>query len=247
MNRSCTMATALTAILMSGTALGAAANSEEFTEIFPLGECAFKSLGDNPYFLLKPGRQLHMNNYACVAAGDCTEAEENIITVLHDTRSVTLEIDGKPTKVITRVVEERESKDGALAEVSRNFFAECAGTQDVYYFGEEVDIYENGEIVRHDGAWLAGENGASPGIIMPGGAFLLGARYAQEVAPGVAMDRAEHSAMELEVTVPAGVFEACVEVSETTALNKQEGSVKVYCPGTGLVRDDDAELALVVE
>jgi hypothetical protein len=36
-------------------------------------------------------------------------------------------------------------------EISRSFVAICQPSRDVYYFGEEVDIYEEGRIVSHDG------------------------------------------------------------------------------------------------
>jgi len=222
-------------------------DKREFTKEFPLGECEFKTVGGNRYFILEPGRQLHLNNFRCVTEGRCNETEEVVITVLNETRDITLDINGQLETVTTRVVEERETVDGELAEISRNFFAECSGTQDVYYFGEDVDIYEGGVIVSHEGAWLAGSNGAKPGVIMPGGAFLLGARYFQELAPGVAMDRSEHVDMDLSVGVPAGNFTECVEVKETTPLDKKAVSMKTYCPDTGLVIDEDLELISVVE
>ena len=68
---------------------------------------------------------------------------------------------------------------------------------DVFYFGEDVDIFENGTI-SHDGAWLAGVDDALPGLLMPG-TFLLGARYFQEVASGVALDRSENVEMGLRM------------------------------------------------
>jgi hypothetical protein len=208
-----------------------------FTDTFPLGECTFQTVGGNPYFILEPERELHYNNAECVAEGECDEFEELVITVLSETHDVTFEIDGVPTTVATRVVEEHETVEGEVVEVSRNFFAVCAETRDVYYFGEEV--------VGAGGEWEAGMNGARPGLIMPGGAFLLGARYFQEIAPGVALDRAEHVAMNLSMELPAGDFEGCVEVEETTPLEKGT-STKIYCPGTGLVFDDGLELTLVV-
>jgi hypothetical protein len=116
---------------------------------------------------------------------------------------------------------------------------------DVYYFGEEVDIYEDGEIVGHEGAWLAGRNGARPGIIMPDSGFILGQRYFQEMAPGVALDRAEHVETGLEITVPAGTFDDCIEVTETTPLDPNEESTKVYCRDVGLVIDEDLELTAI--
>jgi len=132
-----------------------------------------------------------------------------------------------------------------LAEISRNFVASCFPSRDVYYFGEEVDIYEDGKIVDHEGAWLAGRHGAKPGMLMPEDGFLIGSRYFQEVVPDVALDRAEHIKSGFSVQVPAGRFDNCVEVKETTPLEPGDISTKVYCRGVGLVRDDDLELTAV--
>ena len=86
--------------------------------------------------------------------------EKLVITVLDETKEV--------YGTITRVVEEREWKNDELYEVARNFFAFDDKTGNVFYFGEEVDFYSNGKIVSHKGAWLAGINGAMPGLIMVG-------------------------------------------------------------------------------
>ncbi len=107
--------------------------------------------------------------------------------------------------------------------------------------GEDVDIYEEGQTVSHEGSWLAGRNGAQPGLMMPG-VFLLGSRYYQELAPGVAMDRAEHVAMGLAVTTPAGTFEGCVMAVDTTPLEPDEETIKVYAPGIGVIVDGPLEL-----
>ena len=48
----------------------------------------------------------------------------------------------------------------------------------------------------HKGSWLAGVDGARFGLMMPG-TIALHARFQQEVAPRVAMDRAE-----IEETTP---------------------------------------------
>jgi hypothetical protein len=245
-------ATMVGVIMLAASAGAAAADRKaEFTDEFPLEDCLFSSTGGNPYFILRPGRQLVYDNEACVADGGCDEFVRLQITVLDRTRDVVLVDDGVRRTIRTRVVEEREWENGALVEVSRNFFAAC-GTgpmRDVYYFGEDVDVYEyvDGAVqVTHPGQWLAGRNGAEPGIIIPGGAFLLGARYYQEIAPGVALDRAEHTALDLEVATEAGEFDDCVEVVETTPLEPGD-SVKVYCPNVGLVVDGDVVLRMIVD
>jgi hypothetical protein len=202
-------------------------DDEEFTDEFFIEECTFATTGETTFFILEPGVQL-------VLEGDEDGVEiEAIMTVLDETEMV----DG----VLTRVVEERESEDGELVEVSRNFWALCTETNNIFYFGEDVDDYEDGEIVGHEGAWRAGEDDAVPGIIIPG-TFFIGARYFQEMAPDVAMDRAEHTAMGLTVETEAGTFEDCAEVMDSSPLDPGSEDRKVYCAGVGLVADEDLEL-----
>jgi hypothetical protein len=216
------------------------------TDRFPIEDCHFRSRGGNDFFRLEPGRALRYSNERCVAAGACEELVELEVSVLPETRRVSFELDGEFLTVKTRVVEEVETVEGELAEVSRNFVADCRGTGDVYYFGEEVDIFEDDGSVSHAGTWLAGANGALPGLLFPGGAFLLGARYFQELAPGVALDRAEHVALGLTLELPAGPFENCVRVEETTELEPGSVSAKLYCPEVGLAVDGDLELVEIV-
>jgi hypothetical protein len=231
---------------------GLTENKRAFTREFPISDCEFETdefeRGDsNPYFILHPGRELQYNNFQCVSEGKCDEVEELVITILNETRKFKLKLDGKMKTVNTRILREVETANGQLVEISHNYYAQCDDNQDVYYFGEDVDIYEGGKIVAHDGAWLAGKDGAKPGLIFPGGAFLLGARYFQEVAPGVALDQAEHVAMDLEEKTPAGSFEDCVYIEETTPLEPGHVSKKTYCPGTGLLFDNELELTTVIE
>ncbi len=227
----------LGSVLLLATIVARGATPAEFTDTFRLADCTFSDSGRNPYFSLQPGDRLVLEGE------DDGETVVVQITVLRDRQSITFDTaDGIQRTVRTRVIEEREWVDDELVEVSRNFFARCAQTNDVFYFGEDVDIYDGGVIVSHDGAWRAGSNGALPGLIMPG-TFLLGSRYFQEVAPDVALDRAEHMRAGFEVEVPAGTFSDCVEVHETTPLEPRALSVKIYCAGIGLVDDSGARLA----
>jgi hypothetical protein len=232
----------LSAVLLPSGLAYADADEDAFTQDFPLESCQFEPRGGNAFFSLMPGRQLYLSNSRCVDEGECDELEEVWITVLPEIRKIPLTIDGRKRTVRTRVVEEFETADGELQEISRNFFANCLPTRDVYYFGEDV---EDGEGNPLPDAWLAGRNGAMPGIIMPDEAFLLGSRYFQEIAPGVAMDRAEHVRLGIEVEVPAGVFEGCVEVEESSPLEPGSTSTKIYCPDVGLTISNDLELIAV--
>ena len=156
-----------------------------------------------------------------------------IISVLDETKMV----DG----VETRVVEERETRDGKLVEISRNYFAISKRTNDVFYFGEDVDIYKAGKVVNHSGAWLSGVNGARFGLMMPG-EISLKAKYYQEIAPKVAMDRAEILSLNTTVNTPAGEFKNCLKVEETTPLEPGVKEYKYYAAGVGLVQDGDLKL-----
>ena len=217
-------------IIFAAALLSSPAWSQEpFTDDFRIEDCEFESEGRNSYFSLIPGDRLVLSDEEAVVQ----------ITVLQQKRTVRFRTEsGREMRVKTRVVEEREWEDEELVEVSRNYFAICDQTGDVFYFGEAVDDYEDGEIVGHDGAWLAGVGGAQPGILMPG-RYLLGARYYQEIAPGIALDRGENTAMGLTITTPAGTFHDCVEVIETSPLEPGHESLKRYCPGIGLVQDED--------
>lgn len=199
-----------------------AARDKEYTDEFRLQDCEFSSTGANPYFILRPGAQ-HV--YEGTEAG---KRKRLTITVTNQTRQV--------AGVETRVVEEREAENGQVIEVSRNYFAICKPTNSVVYYGEEVDIYENGQVVSHDGSWQAGSDSARPGLMMPG-TVLLGARYYQEVAPGVALDRAEIVSMDETVRTPAGTFRPALRILETTPLEPNARGYKYYAAGVGLVRD----------
>jgi hypothetical protein len=208
----------LLVIVASGTQA-----KEPWVQEFPVKPGDLASTGRNPYFILEPGYVLVLED----------GRERLVITVRDETRMI--------GGVETRVVEERETKGDRVVEVSRNYFAISRSTSDLYYFGEEVDTYKKGRIKNHDGAWLAGVNGARFGLMMPGTPS-VGARYYQEVAPGVAMDRAEIVGMGETLSTPAGEFRDVLKVFETTPLELFSRGHKYYVPGIGLAQDGTLKL-----
>ncbi|MDR6854442.1 hypothetical protein [Variovorax guangxiensis] len=200
-----------------------AASTTAWQEEFGIADCRLLTEGRNTYFVLEPGYQL-------VLEGGGTKLQ---ITVLDETKTI------GATK--TRVVEEREWKKGELYEVSRNYFAICEQTKDVFYFGEDVEFYKKGKVVGHDGSWHAGVNGSRAGLIMPGTPKLR-MKYYQEIAPGVAMDRAEVVSLTETCKTPAGTFSGCLKVKEGSAIELLASEYKYHAPGIGLVRDEDLRL-----
>jgi hypothetical protein len=235
-------------------------NNAEFTADFLIDDCHFKTIGENPYFILKPGYQRVL-----VTPDGAEEPEMSIETVLCETKTIT--IDGR--KIKTRVYEERalelDEGEWVTIEISRNWFGFCKETNAVYYFGEDSRECEDGfdendeccdefdECDEGDpaGSWEAGVDGAMPGLMMPG-TFLLGAKYFQELKRNAdpelaAVDRGENRAMGLEWPDEIDPeYTGCVLVIDT---NPSEGGdacldddAKTYCPGVGLVQDEDMEL-----
>ncbi len=191
---------------------------KKWTDTFHHEDCTFATTGRNRFFILEPGYRLVLES----------RKEKVVITVLDETKRI--------GNVMTRVVEEREEERGQLKEISRNFFAICKEHGDVFYFGEEVDIYRDGKVVKHEGAWRADAKDSKPGIMMPG-TILLGARYYQEIAPN-AKDRAEHMRDDVTLKTPAAKFRNCLLVQETSAI-EDEQEYKTYAPGVGLIQDED--------
>jgi hypothetical protein len=192
-------------------------------EKFDVRKSDLMPVGNNSYLPIQPGKVLKLRH----------GIDSLTVTILPETKM----IDG----VSCGVLEERETKDGKLVEISRNFFATDRNTSDVYYFGEDVDNYKDDKIISHESAWQAGKKGAKFGLMIPGQPR-QGDKFYQEIAPKVAMDRVEIASTDERVSTPAGTFEHCVHLKETTPL---EGDVshKWYAPGVGMIKDDEFELA----
>jgi hypothetical protein len=204
-----------------------AGGSAQWRDKFNVDKANFVNVGTNPYFILEPGYTLKLKG----------EGASLTIKVLGETKLV----DG----VQTRIVEEREEKNGQPIEISRNYFAIDKKTLDLYYFGEDVDMYKDGKVTGHEGSWLAGKDGAKFGLMMPGKPK-VGDKYYQEMAPGKAMDRAEIVSVNVELKTPAGTFKNCVQTRDTSAI-ESDVSEKIFAPSVGQVKDDEFELAEIIK
>ena len=146
--------------------------------------------GHNPYFILEPGYQLRYLDPGPTRWSSRSSPDTELV-------------DG----VRTRVVEERESRDGTPVEVSRNYFAirtrapvtstTSARTSTTTPAAGSSD---------HDGSWPLRRRRAPIRVDDAGRAAASGKRHYQEVAPGVALDRAEVLSNTESVQVPAGAF-----------------------------------------
>ena len=133
------------------------------------------------------------------------------------------------------VVKVDDYYNGTLGKTTEDYFAQAPdGT--VYYLGERVDEFEDGQVVGHEGAWLAEPSGNPPGVFMPA-APTIGATFHQEQIPGVAEAQAEVIAVNKTVTTASGTFTGCIQTEDRDLL---DGIIeqKYYCPDVGLVREE---------
>jgi hypothetical protein len=141
------------------------------------------------------------------------------------------------------IMEDRAFVDGELEEVATDYFAQSDDGA-VYYLGEDVDIYQNGQVVSHEGAWLYGVNTNQPGLIMPAHPK-VGDKFQAENVPGITTEDDEVISLSETVTVPAGTYTNCVKIKEVLS----DGTIeyKYYAPNVGVVKEvpEDGELDLI--
>jgi hypothetical protein len=190
---------------------------------------------DNEFFPFQPG------GVKVYIGRDEGEKTAVVDLYLQETRSFQLE--GEPVECA--VLQETEFEAGLIKEISLNYFAE-ADDGSVYYFGEVVDNYEDGEVVSHEGSWLVGgptresdpDDAATalvPALFMPADPEVGDQWKPEDLFPFVD-ETATVVAEEKKVSVYAGKFEGTLKVEETSALSTGVGT-KWYAPGAGLVLD----------
>jgi hypothetical protein len=182
----------------------------------------FRAVVDNPWFPLKPGSTYI---YTGVKDGKPTR---DVYTVTHSTQT----IDGVPCVVIN----DQLSEAGKLFERTTDYY-----TQDlqgnVWYFGEataELDL--NGTVTSTEGSWLAGKDGAQPGIFMEAQP-VVGHAFRQEYYAGNAEDQYAVVSMASSVKVPYGSFTNALLTKETTTLEPGVLDHKYYVKGVGEIAE----------
>ena len=144
------------------------------------------------------------------------------------------------TKVIdgvgTRVVVDRDLRDGQLAEAELAFFAQD-NAGNVWTMGEYPEEYEGGQFVGAPSTWIPGQAGAKAGISMLAHPTVGTPRYLQGVAHSAGfMDCAQVFQTGLLACVPVGCFTNVLVTDENSPLDPQSGHQrKFYAPGVGNV------------
>jgi hypothetical protein len=145
-------------------------------------------------------------------------------TLLPDTK--TIEWNGE--QIETRSVQYIAHKNGRIVEVALDWYAQD-DTGAVWYFGEDVSNYEDGEVADKEGTWLAGTDGAVA-MIMPANPQ-VGDVYRVENIPGIAFEEITIMHTGLTINGPFGPVEGGIIVQELHM--DGEYSNKTFAPSYG--------------
>jgi hypothetical protein len=210
----------VTAALVSGTAIVAAAHAHTASAPTAVNPSNFVRHVTNPWYPLKPGTVLV---YKGVKDG---ERQTDRVTVTRQTKR----IEGVRTTVIRDV----STHGGTLLESTWDFYAQDK-QGNVWYFGENTRAYHNGH-VSTEGSWQAGVNGARPGIIMEG-TPRVSSGYRQEYYRNHAEDQAWVVGIGATLHVPYGRVHPILRSFEWTRLEPSVIDEKDYGRGIGIVRE----------
>lgn len=184
---------------------------------------------DNPYFPLREGFTYRYAGKVLNDAGELVPSPDHVrVAHLHK----------RVDDIQVLVVDDNVFLNGLLEEATQDYYAQDVHGN-VWYVGEfETDFVRdrNGKVIRvtHPDSWEGGVDGARPGFIMLAHPS-VGADYFQEHAPGVALDTAQVTAVDLTLTVQGKVYHHVVLTKEFSSLEPSILDFKWYAPGIGMV------------
>jgi len=191
----------------------------------------FGATVDNPLFPIVPGTTF-------VYEGQTPDGlEHDEFAVTHNTRVI--------LGVTCTEVHDTVTTNGVLTEDTLDWFAQDRAGN-VWYFGENTHELADGLISTIDGTFMAGVDGAQPGIVMEAHPA-VGDFYRQESDLGNAEDFAEVVGLTAAVTVPFGSFTNCLDTRETTPLEPDLHEHKFYAAGVGNVLETDEDAGTRIE
>ena len=179
---------------------------------------------NNQYFPLKPGTTFYYKHVEL-------DGGELVYQSIHT--SVTSEvkfIDGANCRVVHDVVFE----NGEIIEDTYDYYTQDSAGN-VWYYGEDTKALEDGQWTT-EGSWLAGRNGAQPGIIMwAHPEDHIGETYRQEYLKDSAEDKGKVLDVNSTVSIQLGTYKNCVATLETNGLEPGVKEYKYYAPGVGVI------------
>jgi hypothetical protein len=183
---------------------------------------------DNKWLPLAPGNNTVLSG---TVRGDDGKLHPH--TIVSTVTDLTKMIDG----VRTLVVFERDIQDGQLQESELAFEAQDLAGR-VWNLGEYPEEYEDGKLIGAPSTWIAGLQGAIPGIAMLADPRLHRQSYLQGRAPAVDFfDCGKVVKTQQRVCVPVRCFNDVLVVDEWDPLDPEGGhQLKYHAPHVGVIK-----------
>jgi hypothetical protein len=175
---------------------------------------------DNPYLPLEPGS-------TWLYEGTVDGERQRVKVVVKPERR---RIMGISAVVVSDTVFDA---DGQPVEITTDWYAQDS-SGNVWYLGEDSKEIEDGKVKTTQGSWVAGVDGALPGIIMLA-APTPGRAYRQEFYRGEAEDMAQVIRLDATARVRAGSYGKVLVTREWTPLEPKNLEDKYYAKGVGNV------------
>jgi hypothetical protein len=181
----------------------------------------FVTVIDNPYFPLPVGRKLV---YRGTKDG---QSQIDTVTVTDQTRVI--------LGITTTVVNDVATHNGTVLEKTFDFYAQD-NQSNVWYLGEDTTAFLPNGKADTSGSFVAGVDGAQPGIIMEANPQIPDA-YRQECFAGEAEDTAWVVANSGSLKIPYGNVHNILTTLEATRIEPGAYDQKVYGPGIGIISE----------
>jgi hypothetical protein len=178
-------------------------------------------LGLNEWLPLKPGTQWVREGLVTVGT---RRLPHRVVTTVTD---VSKEIDG----VRTAVILDQDFNGGEIAEQALDYVAEDEHGN-VWYLGSYTESYEAGQFITATDAWLAGLNGAEPGLLMLADPQPGVPAYPERILPGGESATSEVADVGISKCVPFKCYKDVLVVEENGAENKY------YARGVGQIKTE---------
>ena len=181
---------------------------------------AAPAVGTNEWLPLKPGTQWVRQGFVNVGN---RRLPHQVVTTVTD---VSKRVDGVPTVAVV----DQDTNGGQIAEQSMDWMAEDK-QGNVWYLGSYTESYEGGQFVNASDAWLAGLNGAKPGILMQANPQPGTPPYSEDTVPGVESATARVAKTGQSQCVPFKCYKDALVIQEG-------GEYKYYARGVGQIRTE---------
>ncbi len=129
--------------------------------------------------------------------------------------------------VDTVVLDEKVYAADILKQDSKHFLAQDS-EKNVWCFGQTISTTVGTTTSTH-GSWMAGVDGAKPGIWMKD-TPQVGESFPEEYYENGAMDMAEILSTSDTVDTPLGTYFGCIKVRRWSPLDTNMNTIRYYCP-----------------